>query len=108
MRQLHLRGNGDPFSLLKILQTIRDLASGEQLEIRSDHAEPLAQLLRLLPSNRCRVEMVAGPDGPPGHHLLLTATNDPAEPTKPSPAPPAGAPNPTPMEDSPQCGTCCD
>ena len=50
MRHLHLHGYGDPFTLLHILQAVRDLAAGEQIEIRSDRAEPLAELLRLLPA----------------------------------------------------------
>ena len=48
MRHLHLHGHGDPFTLLHILQAVRDLAAGEQIEIRCDRAEPLAELLRLL------------------------------------------------------------
>ena len=99
MRLLHLRGHGDPFTLLEILQTVRDLAVGEQVEIRSDRAEPMAELRRLLPAAHCLVEERTGTG--PGRRLLLTKTGGPT-------AQPANAPKPNPMEKNPRCGTCCN
>lgn len=96
MRHLHLHGYGDPFTLLHILQAVRDLAAGEQIEIRCDRAEPLAELLRLLPADRCRAVELAGVGEPPGHRLLVTATVA------------ADNPNPNPMEKNPRCGNCCN
>lgn len=74
MRLLHLHSHGDPFTLLEILQTVRDLVAGEQVEIHCDRAESLAELQRLLPSDRCRLEKMTGTDDTPGHRLLVTAT----------------------------------
>ena len=73
MRHLHLHGYGDPFTLLHILQAVRDLAAGEQIEIHCDRAEPLAELLRLLPADRCRAEEVTEAVPAPGRRLLVTA-----------------------------------
>ena len=74
MRNLYLRGDGDPFTLLEILQTVRDLAAGEQVEIHCDRAKSLAELQRLLPAGRCRAEELAGDRDAPGRRLLVTAT----------------------------------
>ena len=101
MRLLHLRGHGDPFTLLEILQTVRDLAAGEQIEIHCDRAEPLAELLRLLPADRCRAEEVAEAGPAPGRRLLVTAGGTAATRCD-------GADHPNPMEKSPRCGTCCN
>ena len=101
MRHLHLRGNGDPFTLLKILQAVRDLQADEQLEIRCDRAEPLAELLRLLPADRCRVAMGSETGDGPGRCLHLTGTGAPA-------VPPDDPPKPNPTEDTPRCGNCCN
>ncbi len=101
MRLLHLRGHGDPFTLLEILQTVRDLAAGEQVEIRSDRAEPMAELRRLLPAAHCLAEERTGTGTGPGRRLLLTKTGGPT-------AQSANAPKPNPMEDNPGCGTCCN
>jgi hypothetical protein len=94
MRHLHLHGHGDPFTLLHILQAVRDLAAGEQIEIRSERAEPLAELLRLLPADRCRAEEVAEAGQAPGRRLLVTAGG--AATTRRD-----GADNPNPMEKNP-------
>ena len=101
MRLLHLRGHGDPFTLLKILQTVRDLAEGEQVEIRSDHAEPMAELRRLLPAAHCLMEERTDTGTVPDRRLLLTKTGGPT-------TQPANAPKPNPTEDNPGCGTCCN
>ena len=101
MRLLHLRGHGDPFTLLKILQTVRDLAVGEQVEIRSDHAEPMAELRRLLPAAHCLMEERTDTGTVPDRRLLLTKTGGPT-------TQPANAPKPNPTEDNPGCGTCCN
>ena len=101
MRLLHLRGHGDPFTLLKILETVRDLAVGEQVEIRSDHAEPMAELRRLLPAAHCLAEERTDTGTVPGRRLLLTKTGGPT-------TQPANAPKPNPTEDNPGCGTCCN
>ena len=101
MRLLHLRGHGDPFTLLKILQTVRDLAEGEQVEIRSDRAEPMAELRRLLPAAHCLMEERTDTGTVPDRRLLLTKTGGPT-------TQPANAPKPNPTEDNPGCGTCCN
>ena len=101
MRLLHLRGHGDPFTLLKILQTVRDLAAGEQVVIRSDHAEPMAELRRLLPAAHCLMEERTDTGTVPDRRLLLTKTGGPT-------TQPANAPKPNPTEDNPGCGTCCN
>ena len=100
MRHLHLHGYGDPFTLLHILQAVRDLAAGEQIEIRSDRAEPLAELLRLLPADRCRAEEVTESGPAPGRRLLVTAGGTAATRCD-------GADHPNPMEKNPRCGNCC-
>ena len=101
MRLLHLRGHGDPFTLLKILQTVRDLAAGEQVEIRSDRDEPMAKLRRLLPAAHCLVEERTDTGTGPGRRLLLTKMGGPT-------TQPANEPKPNPTEDNPGCGTCCN
>ena len=101
MRLLHLRGHGDPFTLLEILQTVRDLAVGEQVEIRSDRDEPMAKLRRLLPAAHCLVEERTDTGTGPGRRLLLTKMGGPT-------TQPANEPKPNPTEDNPGCGTCCN
>ena len=101
MRHLHLHGHGDPFTLLHILQAVRDLAAGEQVEIRSDRAEPMAELRRLLPAAHCLAEERTETGTVPDRRLLLTKTGGPT-------AQPANAPKPNPMENNPGCGTCCN
>ena len=101
MRLLHLRGHGDPFTLLEILQTVRDLAAGEQVEIRCDRAEPMAELRRLLPAAHCLAEERTDTGAVPDRRLLLTKTGGPT-------TQPANAPKPNQTEDNPGCGTCCN
>ncbi|OQX15825.1 MAG: hypothetical protein BWK76_12480 [Desulfobulbaceae bacterium A2] len=63
MQQLKLQGLNDPFILLKIIQTFREIQLGEQLEILYEDTALLDELFKVLPENSYQV---LGP-GPQGH-----------------------------------------
>lgn len=56
-RIIDVSGEFSPFTLLKISQIFREMAAGDVLEIRECDTETRSDLMRILPSDACRLSI---------------------------------------------------
>ena len=54
---IDVSGEFSPFTLLKISQVFRGMAAGDVLEIRECDPETRSDLMRILPSDACRLSI---------------------------------------------------
>lgn len=59
---LDFRGTITPISLLKALQVLREMETGETMEILGCHPDTLPDLLRVLPASSCELMTMEGDD----------------------------------------------